>query len=144
LLDSERHAVDEAEERRDLLLVLERQPVLAPPRAKVQQVAHAPEHLARDVEVAHLAGQERAVAHELLRALRAPARLRRPHRDVEIAQAAAAELHLGLEQVERAAEARVPLAPVRLQLLEEALEALSFEDLPAGGAGELLEDRLVP
>ena len=60
-------------------------------------------------DLLRLARDEHAHAHELGDVRRSPARPRGPARDVEIAEAARAALHVGLEQIDRAAEAAVPL-----------------------------------
>ena len=52
LLDPQGDAVDETELLRDILLVAKRQPVLLPPRPKVEQVPDTPQELPRRLELA--------------------------------------------------------------------------------------------
>ena len=96
LLDAERDPVDETQLVGQILLVSEGEPVLLPPRAEVEQVPDPPEHLAGRLELLHLAGQQRAGADVILRRASGPARPGRPLRDVEVSEAAAPLLHVGL------------------------------------------------
>src|SRR5262249_45975653 len=104
-----------AEELGDALLLVVGEPVAAAARVRVKEVPDAPEHLARLEDLRRLAGDEGADAHELVGLADAEARLCGPARDVEVAEAAFAVLHVGLEQVHGAAEAAVALCDLGLE-----------------------------
>ena len=115
--------------RADRLLLVEGQPVAATARVVVQVVAHRPqENRTRCADLVRLARDEHAEAHQIAEALHPPAGARRPEGDVEIAQAARAVLHVGLEQVDRGAEALVALGDLVLESLHEEWQLAVAED----------------
>ncbi len=126
------------------LLLVEGEPVAAPARVRVEQVAHAPEHLGRLDDLGRLARDERAHAHQLVRLAHAEARLGRPARHVEIAQPALAVLHVGLEQVHRPAEAPVPLRHLALQPAEEEAQLRVGEERLLAAAPQRLREPAIP
>ncbi len=99
----------------ELLLRVEGDAIAAAPGAHVQAGPHAPQERLRRRQLLGLARHQHADLHELPRLADVVARPRRPAREIEIAQAPRAALHVGLEQVERAA---VALVPARLLLAQ--------------------------
>ncbi len=128
------------EQRRDGLLLVEGEAIAAPPRVRVEQVADAKELLGRREDLGGLARDQRADAHQLLRLAHAEAGLGGPAGDVQIAQPPLPVLHVGLEQVHRPTEARVPLGGLVFEAREEARElGVGEEPLLAALAQELRE-----
>src|SRR5690606_3850928 len=124
-----------------LLLAIEAEAIRAAGRAPVEHVAHPEEKARGGVELLVLPRQQNAEVHQRPYASRAPARQRRPVGDVEIAQPALPALHVGLQQVNRVAEARATLLRLLLDALEEAVDVAArehrveglLEHLRAGG-----------
>ena len=120
LLDTERHAVHEAELMRDVFLVAEREAVLLTACAQVQAGCARATSISRaDFELANFPGQERARPDVVLFVSRAPSRSRGPLRDVHVAQAPSALFHVGFQQVEAPAETAVTGRGVLFERVEE-------------------------
>ena len=138
LLDAEGHAIDEPELLRDVFLIPESQPVLLAAGAQVQKIADAPEHLAGVLELSDLARQKSPGADVVLLVARSPASPCGPFGHIQISQAAAALLHVGLEKIKAASEATVAGPGVLLERTEE-VDQVRLEDLLARAALEVVE-----
>jgi len=111
LLDRQREArVLVAEHLRELHLMIEQQPVLAPAREQMQPETDAPEKRAPLREDAQLALGQELVRHELGERARAQVPLREPADHLNVAQAPGAALDVGFEVVGRVVIARVARA----------------------------------
>ncbi len=102
------------ERDRERLLRVEREPIGSPLRERVEPVANAPQKSLGGSRRVELALIERAARDEHVERLSLAHGERREHppRDLEIAQPARAELHVGLEEVDRVAVALVALLRV--------------------------------
>ena len=88
LLDRQREArVLVAEQFRELDLIIEQQPVLAPPGEHVQPEAHLPEERLAGLELAQFLAGEEAVRHQLIEGVGAEMPLRHPADGLDVAQA---------------------------------------------------------
>ena len=133
-LGGEGSVVAVSHRHRQRLLVLEAEAIGLPARAQVQSVAHAPEELLGLGDLVRLARHHDAHLDEAApgpaRGSHAPLGLladavagpRRPADAVEVAKPAGAALHVGLEQVHRAAEALVPRGGLGLEPVDERAE----------------------
>jgi hypothetical protein len=124
LLDREGEAgILVAEHLRQLDLVVEQQPVLAPPGDGVQRPADAPQEVLAGEQPAVLVVGEEALLGELVQAADAEVAARHPADHLDVAQAAGAALDVGLEVV-----GGVVVAVMAGGLLG----ALGLEELPRG------------
>ena len=100
LLDREREArILVAEELRELDLVVEQQPVLAPAGEHVQPEPYFPQERLARLELAQLLAGQKAVRHQLIERVGAEMALRDPADGLDVAQAAGARLDVRLEVV---------------------------------------------
>jgi hypothetical protein len=118
----------------DFALHVEGEPVFGPPRDVVQMAAHAREELLALVELGRLVGREDALQHEIGHLVDAVNVFADPEQRVQIAQAAFAVLHVGLEHVARVARALVALA---------ALVELGLDEVGGRRLGDLGEKALL-
>lgn len=129
-----------AQERRDLLLVLEAQVILPTAGEEVELGPHPEEEPIGPLQRPALPGREHAEAHHLPDPVGPPPGPGHPQRGVELPEPALALLHVGLEQEHRVAEARAPglrltqlgldqrphLGPAQQVRLEPAREGLEL------------------
>ena len=129
------------------LLLLEAE-AIASPRPGVKAIAHAPEKLLGGRDLLRFATDQHTEAHELAPRAQlrvgvavgdAVTRARAPARPVEVAQAARAALHVGLEQIHRAAEALVARGRLGVEAVDEAAERFLAEEPLVGARDELPE-----
>ena len=100
LFDGQREAgVLVAEHFRQLDLIVEEQPVLAPPGQRVQPEAHLPEKGLARLELAQFIAGEEAVGDQLVESVGAEVALRHPADGLNVAQAPGARFDVGLEVV---------------------------------------------
>ena len=122
LFDREREGgILVAEDARELHLVIEQQSILAPPGDAVQRKAHAPEEGLRALQAAQLGRCQEALGRELIERLDAEVPLGHPGDRLDVAQAAGARLHVGLEVVRRIVGLGVPLVLLAYFGFEEVL-----------------------
>ena len=119
----------------------------------MEAVAHAPQELLGGGHLVRLARDDRADADELPPDAEprvglgltadAVAGTGRPADAVDVAQRAGAALHVGLEEVERPAEAGVPRGGLGLEALDEAAEVLGGEEAVVGAGDEVADEGVV-
>ena len=120
--------VEEAQRLCAVLLHVEGQPIAAAPRPGVHRAAEAKVKFPRLPQRVVLALRQPAQPQGLGEIRRSEARAQRPSEDVEVPQTTAPELHVWLQQVDGLAEARVTLAKLAAQRLDERSElALAAE-----------------
>ncbi len=132
------------------LLLLEPEPVGLAPRPRVEPIADAPEELLRAGELLRLAPHEHPQPDELAPGAElrvriavgdAVARPCAPACPVEIAKAARAALDVGLEQIDRTAEALVTRCGLRVEPIDEATEGLLAEEALVRARDEVAQRR---
>ena len=137
LLDRERvGGVLIAEALRQADLVVEQQPVLAPPGEGVKPEAHLPQKRLRLLEAAQLRDREEPVGREPVEGLGAEVTLRDPGDGLDVAQPPGPGLDVGLEVVGGVVGLQVPrglLAHLGLEELLHRPESLGRESLAHGG-----------
>src|SRR6185295_6757126 len=119
-------------------LVVEGEPVVAPPRRVVQLVADPPEQVARRPRRAHLAVWQESPLAGLAEARHLVAHPGDPERRLQVAQPALALLQVWLEQPDRSAVATAALVEL-LQLVADELLDAALLQLGDRGALEALE-----
>jgi hypothetical protein len=121
------------------VLELEAHLVVLATGEQVELVANAPEEIQRRLVLGELLLLEQPELEEFLAAARARLRrLHRPVRDLIVAKPSRAILQVRLEQVERIAEARVPLRETSQLVVDEARGIR--KDLDAQRLRELVEE----
>ncbi len=103
----------------DFALQVEGEAVLAAAGEEMQVAAHRPQEILRALETLRLVGIEHLALDEIGHVVDAIDVFRDPEKRVEIAQAALALLHVGLDEVARIAEPRVALVALVEFCLEE-------------------------
>ena len=122
LLDGQSEAgVLVAEHLRQLDLIVEQQPVFAPPGQRVQAEAHPPKKGLAGLELAQLLAGEKSVCHELIERVGAEMTFRHPADGLDVAQAPGARFDVGLEIVGGVEIAMMPLGLLLDLGLEEIL-----------------------
>jgi hypothetical protein len=133
------------------LLLVEGKAIAPPVGVRVEAVPHPPQELFGGAHLLRLARHEDPEAHQLppcaegLRGIvaHAEARARSPARSVEVANAARAALHVGLEQVHRASEAGVTPGRLVVQALHEGGERAAVEEPAPRAIEQLRHQRLI-
>jgi len=152
-LGGARAVVAVAHGHRQRLLLLEAQAVPLARRAGVEPVAYAPEQLLGRGDLVSLASDQHPQPNQLAPypqprlgfglAADPVARASRPAHPVEIPQRARPAFHVGLEQVERAAESAVTGRGLGLQALDEAAQRLLGEEAIVGATDQVTQEVFV-
>ncbi len=129
LLDRQREArILVAEQLRELDLVVEQQPVLAPAGEHVQTEPHFPQERLAGLELAQFLARQESVRHQFIEGVGAEMPLRHPADGLDVAQSPGARFDVGLEVV-----GGVEIAVVALGLfLDLGLEKILRRPQPVG------------